>query len=117
MRINIERSPEMVKLVYFLEKYKIAGPNRKAYPPSEFGNLTWNEVHEKFYSKLGDGRPFKTFMGSANGLRAPNREGNIKSFIDDGVALLPKYKEILRDWAKLPREMQWADLRKYYSGE
>ncbi len=104
-----ERSPEMVRLVYFLHRYGRAKPSGQHKPPSEFGEANKRAVYDQFFARLGGGREFKRFQGSAEGLR----KGNIREHLEDGAAYLPKYEAILRTWQHLPRERQWADLQQY----
>ena len=106
---KVERSPSMVRLVYFLHLYARDGSDGKQLPPEEFGNLNWTEVYKQFHALLGDGRPFQTFKHSAEGLR----RGNISGHIDFGITLLPKYDSILRMWALKSRNEQWRDLQNY----
>lgn len=108
MAEKIERSPEMVKFVYFLHRYLRTDDTGRLLPPEEFGDSNWTDVYSQFYSSLNDGRSFKTFKGSAEGLR----KGNISGYVDHGIALLPKYDSILRTWVLKPRNEQWADLQK-----
>lgn len=105
----VERSPEMVRLVYFLHQYARVGPAGRTSPPAEFGDATWREVYEQFFPRLGAGRTFETFRGSAEGLR----KGNISEHKANGTPLLPKYEEILRGWAGRARDEQWVDLQQY----
>src|SRR5947207_883839 len=88
MAIAVDRSPEMVRLVYFIHEYARVGPDGRTLPPSEFGDSTWREVYGQFFTRLGDGRTFKTFVGSAAGLR----KGNISDHKEAGIAFLPKYE-------------------------
>jgi len=90
----VERSPEMVRLVYFLHEYARFADSGRSKPPEEFGDLTWREVYEQFFHHLGEGRSFDTFKGSAEGLR----NGNIREHKEAGTPFLPKYDVILRTW-------------------
>jgi hypothetical protein len=109
MTTAVKRSPWMVRLVYFLHENVREGRDGRSRPPGEFGDLTWLEVYEQFHSHLGDGRPFKTFKGSAEGLR----KGNIKDHKEAGTPFLPKYESILGLWVLKSRDDQWADLQQF----
>jgi hypothetical protein len=104
-----DRSPGMVKLVYFLHRHASSGHSERYQPPIEFGGLNLREVYAQFFPRLGEGRTFDTFRGSAEGLR----KGNIRDRIEDGARYLPKYESILGSWELLPRERQWADIQQY----
>lgn len=104
-----DRSPAMVRLVYFLHRYGRQGPTERYQPPEEFGDLNLRQVYEQFFARLGGGRAFKTFRGSAEGLR----KGNIRERIENGATYLPKYEGILGTWELLPREQQWEELQRY----
>ena len=99
-----DRSPEMVRLVYFLHRHRRNRAGRYQ-PPVEFGELNLREVYEQFFPRLRGTRSFDTFRGSAEGLR----KGNIRERVEDGASYLPKYAAILGSWESLPRERQWAD--------
>ncbi len=97
----------MVKLVYFLHCHGRRSPTGRYQPPAEFGDLNLREVYEQFFPRLGAGRTFKTFRGSAEGLR----KGNIRERVDGRATYFPKYEGILATWELLPREQQWAELQ------
>ena len=107
--VKENRSPEMVRLVWFLHRYARTPPGGRYVPPAEFGDLNKRQVYEQFFPKLGGGRSFKTFQGSAEGLR----KGNIREHLEDDTPYLPMYETILRTWQHLPREQQWADIKQY----
>jgi hypothetical protein len=104
-----DRSPEMIKLVYFLHRHARNAPGERYLPPAEFGDLNLREVYEQFFPRLGNGRTFDTFRGSAEGLR----KGNIRCRIENGTLYLPKYEAILGTWELLPREGQWTEIQAY----
>jgi|GEM_PF-5186142 len=107
--VSEERSPEMVRLIYFLHKYTRATTCDRYQPPTEFGNLNTRQVYDQFFEQLGGGRSSETFRGSAEGLR----KGNIKEHLEDGTPFLPKCEVILQSWQHLPREQQWAYLQPF----
>jgi len=96
--MSVDRSPELVKVVYFLNEYARREDGRQR-PPEEFQTLNWRELYELFHDNLGERRSFKTFMGSAEGLR----KGNISEHKDHGTPFLPKYERILGRWVGLSR--------------
>src|SRR5436305_1523365 len=100
MAVVVDRSPAMVRLVYFLHEYARVGPNGRTRPPSEFGGLNWREVYEQFHDRLGDGRSFKTFMGSA--------EANRGTRLDDQAG-----KMVLLRGVNL---VSWLILESHFSG-
>ena len=104
-----ERSPEMVRLVYFLHRYARTGPSGRYSPPEEFGDLNRRQVYAQFFPRLGGDRDFETFENSAEGLR----NGNIREYLDEGRPYLPMYETILSTWQHLPREQQWLYLQEY----
>lgn len=109
MTTATERSPQMVKLVYFLHQYARVLPNGRSAPPEEFGEISWREMYEQFYSRFGASRSFDTFKNSAEGLR----KGNISDHKDNAVPLLPKYEAILQFWMTGTRAEQWEEIRNY----
>ena len=104
-----DRSPEMVRLVYFLHRYARTDPKGRYRPPAEFGDLNKREVYQQFFPLLGGSRPFKRFQNSAEGLR----NGNIREHLDEGVPYLTKYESILSSWQHLTCEQQWEYLQQY----
>lgn len=104
----IDRSPELVKVVYFLNEYARTEGGRQR-PPAEFADLNWREVYELFAERLSEGRRFETFKGSAEGLR----KGNISEHKDHGLPFLPKYERILGLWIGLSREDQFEEISQW----
>jgi hypothetical protein len=109
MAVVIERSPEMIRLVYFLIEYARVTPDGRCVPPAELGDMTWRKAYEQFFTRLGGGRSFKTFYGSADGLR----KGNIRDHKEAGIAFRPRCEAALRTWEILSREQRWTDLQQY----
>ena len=106
---EVDRSPGMVRLVYFLHHNARHQPNGPSQPPTEFDDLNWREVYEQFFEVLGEGRSFNIFKNSAEGLR----KGNIRDYLENGIAFLARYEPMLKTWILQSREQQWADLQQY----
>ena len=107
--MSIDRSPEMIKLAYFMAKYgNTVGDKVK--PPSEMGVKTWVEAYRRLFKKLGDGRSFKTFQGSIN----QDRRHYIECLAGDKTDTEDR-REILGAFLRTNRAGQWTQISSFMS--
>jgi hypothetical protein len=103
----INRSPDMVLLVYFLQEYGV-NHNGRWSPPLEFDDLNFTEVYKQFFKRFGDGRPFKRFYKSAQRLR----DHMIKRK-EEKRPLNRMYENILKEHVTLTRVGLWEYLKPF----
>jgi hypothetical protein len=100
----------MIRVAYFLARYSLAssdgGPRR---PPAEMQVSSLEEVYRRLFPNLHGGRDFALFrsslVGSINGIRGK---------LQPGRRLQRKEARSVADLLKLPRALQWEQLRQFF---
>lgn len=115
--MSIERSPEMILAAFFLAKYGEGGVHDShPRPPREFGDVTWREVYERHFPKLGGGRDLKTFVGSFDHARKYYRDylaRRTRDYFPGRGQVTDRRREVLAPWLDRPREEVWAAVQQF----